>query len=212
MKIKLLSLVLSMPLFLAHASNIPIVLDIQSECVLHDSAPFKEAHEINLFKVIIVNESLLPQNGNIKDLYIWADGKSYPIHNYEEQVHPKQLAVGQRRHDQLYGDELRRISKSGFVKLWIKYEPEINKQQITDETSQYYTTTKTTVEKEEFTPVVLDRSKIDEVLSQCQEGIDTSKQRQFVFEILIGVGGVIAIGVLLVFLRKIRRKFKKEES
>lgn len=177
--------------------SVPVTIQVSQECFLSNTDPFREAYENSLFK-ITVEKSLLGNNGAVKEMSLWGDGKFYPLNSNKNEGA-----------NTLSADELRTFSSAKFVKLLVKYQDSVKEEQTSNGTSPYFTTIKTTVAKEQYFPVVWNKSQMDTELLECTKTLDKEKNRQSLYEILIGSGlalGVVAITVIIV---RLRRRFKK---
>ena len=176
----------------------PVKIQVTQECFLSNTDPFREAYENNVFKITVEDESLLGKNGAIKEMSLWGDGKTYRFKSDKEKV-DKALSA----------DEIKAFSSAKFVKLLVKYDDSVKEEQTSNGTSPYFTTIKTTVAKEQYFPVVWNRSQIDTALLECTKTFEKEKNRQSLYEILIGIALVLGLIGITVIIVRLRRRFKK---
>lgn len=193
-----------------HASeSVPVKMHVSQECFLSNTDPFREAYENSIFKITVEDVTPLGKNGAVKEMSLWGDGKIYPVKSNQEQINNESSKTPKETNDALSADELRAVSNAKFVKLLVKYEDSVKEEQSSNGISPYFATIKTTVAKEQYLPVILNRSQIDTALLECTKTFDKEKNRQSLYEILIGIGllaGLIGITVIVI---RLRRSFKK---
>ncbi|MDP1785296.1 MAG: hypothetical protein Q8K81_07735 [Sulfuricurvum sp.] len=184
-------------------------MHVSQECFLSNTEPFQQPYENSIFKITVEDETLLGKNETIKEISLWGDGKIYRIKTDEEHVYREDTKTPDRKSKQLFGDEIKAVSNAKFVKLLVKYQENVKEEQSSNGTSSYYTTIKTTVAKEKFFPIILNRPEIDNALFECSNTFSEEKNRQSFVEILIGIGllaGLIGISVIII---RFRRGLKK---
>ena len=190
--------------FSLHASvPEPIGIEVAQECRLDTTAPFRQAHPIELFRVTLGKGSLRGGGENVGEILIWADGKEYPVYSKQTRSVP---VAGGKRSDQLFGQELREIMNAGDTKLHVKYKEHVKEEQSSEGKSPYYATVRTTVAMEEFLPARLEKPKIDAAFSECRKAIEGEKKKQSFVEIAVGSGAAAGIIVLGWILRRMRKK------
>jgi len=189
--------------------SIPISLEISQSCRVENNGAFQNTQEYYLFDSTIKDPSAISDFDGVEEIGLWADGKNYPIYSSLARTYP---VKGGRTVSQLYGNELKSILSAGFVKLRIKYKDQVQEEQSSQGSSPYFSRTKTTITKESFVPVKLDRDQIQAAYNECDHAIAKAKQHQFILEILIGTGISVIFATLLLVLWKIRRKFRINRS
>lgn len=186
----------------------PIKLNVSEVCNLSNTAPFDQANENRIFTITVDNEALLGSHTTIKEISLWSDGKFFPIKAGEEQIYKDNTVKLIRKSNELFADELKNILNAKFVKLFVKYQDNINEEQSSNGRSPYFTTVKTTIAKDQYFPVILPQAEIHAAFSECTKTLDDQKERQSLFEILIVVGALLGIaGVIAIIIRY--RKNKK---
>ena len=176
---------------------LPVKVNISSECGLNNPKITHYVDEISLFKLTI-EEEILPSNSEtVKEISLWADGKTYPINNGE--------AYKSRW---LSTDDIKSINNAKFLKLSVKYTNHINEEQSSKGgTTPYYTAIKTTVEKEQYLPILIKQSTINNAMLDCRKSIDEQKMKFSLLKFFIAIGVIIGlIGLLLIFKRVRRDK------
>lgn len=172
----LLLFFLSITVF-ASSSPEMVKLHIQHSCVLKNDKPFQSGSEYYRFKVSVDQGTLPNRKENIRQIAIWSDGKLFLIQDFTP------IAFSQTENGLngrfLSEDDLRYIANSHFSKLKIIYEPSIDERQSAkDDTTPYFTSIKTVIEKEEFLPLVLNRNEIDQAINECHDSIKSEQNIQ----------------------------------
>lgn len=193
------------PFVLSASSPVPGRVSVSSECFLRNAAPFEDAREVELYRVKLENEMLLPGADVMEEVRIWADGKTYPIKSAEARPSPDSTTSPERQSGRLYGDELKTIAGAGFTKLWIRYKDRISEEQTSEGSGPYFTTVKTTIRTERTLPLELDGSSLEAAKSDCRRTLDAQKQKQRIFEIAIAIGGFAGITGIILLLRRFRK-------
>ncbi len=206
MKQKILLLIMMTNVMVA-AEIKPIKLDISQECYLSNSDVFDQSNENRLFKIIVNDETLLGSHTKIKEISIWSDGKIFPIKAGDERVYKDNSTNLIRKSNELFLDELKTILDAKFVKLYVKYQDNINEEQSSNGRTSYFTTIKTTITKDQYFPVVLPKDEIHAALLECTKTLDDQKGRQSLYETFIVVGTLLGLaGVIAIIIRYRRNK------
>lgn len=187
--------------FIASAAD-PITLNTTQQCALDTASPFRQAHERQIFRISLENPALLNEMDNVREMYVWADGKEYKIYSKEARSHPD---AGEQPYNQLFGQELKAIRDAGYTKLRVKYVDMVNEELSSAGETPYFTTTRTTIEKEEFFPIQLEKSVIDASFSECNQAIEGEKKRQSLYEILLATSAVFGLMGILWLVRRLRK-------
>lgn len=183
-------------------------LKVTPACTLDTSAPFRHSHTVELFDIALKDGAFKEAAGNIEKMYIWADGKNYHFYSRQPQI---DTPAGIKGPNQLFKEELRSIMSAGYIKLLVKYTDQVNEEYSSQGKSPYFTTVRTTVETEEYLPVVLDKNEITQAFDECTQTVVKEKRRQSIAEIMIGTLGASAVIGILWFFRKTRRKKAKDD-
>ncbi|WP_298692980.1 hypothetical protein [uncultured Sulfuricurvum sp.] len=189
-----------------------VKLHVKHNCVVKNDKPFQNASEYHRFNVTVEQASLPDRKENIKQIAIWADGQLYAIRDLTPIVLPQ---AGNRSYDPLLSeDELIFIANAHFSKLKISYEPSVDERQSAkDDTTPYFTSVKTTIEKEEFLPMTLERNEIDQAIKECHDTIEYEKNFQLFTEIAIGTLAILVFtGTFYYLWRRKKRKSLSESA
>lgn len=181
----------------------PVNMTVAQECSLDTTGPFRKTHEIHLFKIVLENGPLANDSSNMQEMLVWADGKNYPLYSQESRTMPGEEG---KKSGQLYGQELRTIMDAGYVKLRVKYKEQVKEEQSSEGKSPYFTTVRTTVEKEEFLPLQFDKTQIQNEFAVCRQRIEEDERRQSLVEIATAGAGILVLTALGWMLRRSRKK------
>jgi hypothetical protein len=187
----------------------PIKMHVSQECYLSNTNPFEQVYENSLFKITVEDEALLGSHTTIKEISLWSDGKMYPIKASEERIYKDNTIKLIRKNNELFADELNAISNAKFVKLYVKYQDNVNEEQSSNGRSPYFTTVKTTIARDQYFPIILPQVEINAAFAKCTETYNEQKNRQSLQETLIVVSGLLGIAGIIVIIIWFRRGRKK---
>lgn len=208
MKKKLLSLLMIANAMVA-AEVKPIKMDVSQECYLSNTGPFDQANENSLFKITVKDEVLLGNQATIKEISLWSDGEIFPIKAGEERMYKDNTIKLVRKSNELFANELKSILNAKFVKLFVKYQDNVNVEKVSIGRSSYFTTVKTTVAKDQYFPVILPQAEIHAALAECTQTLEDQKNRQSLFETVIVIGTLLAIAGIIAIILRYRRSRKE---
>lgn len=183
----------------------PVKLNISQECYLKNKAPFEQANENRIFKIILDDEALIGSHMTIKEISLWSDGKIFPIKSDEEPIYKDNSIQHMRKSNELFEDEIKTILNAKFVKLFVKYQDNVQEEHSANGRSPYFSTIITTVSKDQYLPVILPKVNINTALLDCTETLNDGKQRQSLYEILIVIGTLLGIGGFITMIMRYRR-------
>jgi len=187
----------------------PIKMRVSQECYLSNTNPFEQVYENSLFKITVEDEALLGSHTTIKEISLWSDGKMYPIKAGEERIYKDNTIKLIRKNNELFADELNAISNAKFVKLYVKYQDNVNEEQSSNGRSPYFTTVKTTIARDQYFPIILPQAEIKAAFAECTETYNEQKNRQSLHETLIVVSALLGIAGIIVIIIWFRRGRKK---
>ncbi len=164
----------------------PMKIDVSQECRLKNPSLMHHVKEISLFKVNIENKRALPEYESIKEILLWADGKTYLINS--NNANQKNISLNT--------DDIKSIDNAKFLKLLVTYQGQVNEEHQSNGTTDY----RTTVEKKQYFPIVMEQSAIKNAIVDCRKSVDAEKTKfwQLKFYIAIGIiGGLIGLSLIL---------------
>ncbi|MFA6189776.1 MAG: hypothetical protein WC680_10920 [Sulfuricurvum sp.] len=160
-------------------------IDVSQECRLKNPSLMHHVKEISLFKVNIENKRALPEYESIKEILLWADGKTYLINS--NNANQKNISLNT--------DDIKSIDNAKFLKLLVTYQNQANEKNQSNGTTDY----RKTVEKKQYFPIVMEQSAINNAIIDCRKSVDTEKTKfwQLKFYIAIGlIGGTIGLSLI----------------
>ncbi|MGD9969918.1 MAG: hypothetical protein AB7S65_05635 [Sulfuricurvum sp.] len=200
----LLAVLIGMRLF-ASVPPANVVLNMNQACILVNDKPFQHSSEIHRFSLKVDPSSLPERQENVQQISIWADGRIFVI----EEMTPQSVSTEDNGFSGAFIDNeaLEFIKNAHFIKLQINYAASVDERKNAKEaTTPYYTTIKTTVEKEEFLPLSLERAKIDEMLKECHSSISYEKTFQLFLEIAVASVLILMLSGVVYYRWKKKRR------